>query len=81
MVRFLWHIHQLILCAEYSQRVVGTQPTINMRNSEKFKNIRKFYENLAKKLGKEPLVPETWYSIPRQLVATQQVYLNKLALF
>lgn len=43
--------------------------------------MRKFYGNLAKKLGKEPLVPETWYSIPRQLVATQQVYLNKLALF
>jgi hypothetical protein len=43
--------------------------------SEKGHNMRVFMEDLARSMGKDPLDPETWYSIPRRVVEETKVCL------
>lgn len=45
-------------------------------------NQREFLENYAKKLGLDPLVPDTWYSVSRDHLLSVKVFiLFKLILF
>lgn len=37
------------------------------------KNKRFYFENIARRLGKDPLVPETWYSLSRSDLAEFKV--------
>ena len=37
------------------------------------KNIRKFFEEIARSKGKDPLLPETWYAISRDDILAVKV--------
>lgn len=44
----------------------------------KVQRRREMFDNFAKEIGIDPLVPENWYSIPRELLLETPVWINYL---
>jgi hypothetical protein len=70
----------LLIFVEYSQDVIGhTSQPPRYWTADKGKNMRRFLEEFARKeLNKDPLVPDTWYNIPRNSIEEIKVNVERM---
>lgn len=74
MVRNPGRTHFLISRTESSHNVLGfSSRPLGFWNSEKSKNMRVLFEDIARKQHLDPLIPETWYPMSANSVKLLKV--------